>query len=169
MDKEQRDNYSESTSHKSLLNHHKGVTQRLCFNSTGRLTETAFYILSPNTESLSHGKLIYARNLERFQNLLRIKFQTKNWFKFLAEAGSFSDNAAVNTGKIQCATSSYLLKTDKKARSGFLSNLILSIAMPSGVTWRSGWGGGGLLRGKGTNTKFLNHGWCKHMKIKNLL
>ena len=104
MDKEQRDSYTESTSHKSLLNHHKGVTQRLCFDSTGRLTHAAFYILSLNTESLSHGKLVSARNLERFQTLLRIEFQKENGFKFPAEAGFFSDNAAVNTGKIKCAT-----------------------------------------------------------------
>jgi len=102
MDKEQRDSYTESTSHKSLLNHHTGVTQRLCFDSTGRLRETVFYILSLDNGSLSHGKLVSARNLECFQILLRIEFQTKNGFKFRTEAGFFSDNAAVNIGKIKC-------------------------------------------------------------------
>jgi hypothetical protein len=99
MDKEQRDSYTE-TSHKSLLNHHTGVTQRLCFDSTGRMTETANYILSLNTGSLSHGKLASARNFERFQTLL-LEFQTENGSTFPAEAGFLSNKAAVNTGKIK--------------------------------------------------------------------
>ena len=103
MDKEQRDSYTESTSHKSLLNHYKGVTQRLCFDSTGRTTETAYCILSLNTGSLSHGKLASARNLECFQTLLRIEFQTENVFKFPAEGGFLSSETAVNTVKIKCA------------------------------------------------------------------
>ena len=104
MDKEKRDSYTESTSHKSLLNHHTGVTQRLCFYSTGRITETAYYTLSMNTGSLSHGKLASAGKLECFQTFLRIEFQTENGSKFPAEAGFLRNKAAVNTGKIKCTS-----------------------------------------------------------------
>jgi hypothetical protein len=66
------------------------------------MTETAYDILSLNTGSLSHGKLVSARNLERFQTLLRIEFQTINGSKVPAKEGFFSNKAAVNTGKIKC-------------------------------------------------------------------